>query len=254
MLIRFSGVSVLLLLLCCSICSAQRTDYTRIIMPLDSPAADFREFLVQLAWLNSPDGAVAREEVLIAQHKAKTVRKEWMRDLQATFNLNEGNLRGGGSTIVRDSNGNIITETTSGNVFFPRYNFGVNLNLYSALTQKDKNQISQREILVAEHKVDQRKLAIRAETLTRYEQYLLYKQVLQVRRQVEQDTRSTYVLVEQQYRTDEKTFEDFTTASSNYFQSQEARMRAEIDLTQALYRVEEVIGLRWDQVVHPQKN
>lgn len=217
----------------------QRTNFNEIVAPLDSPAVDFQEYLVQLAWINSPEGAIAAAEVLNASDRSKNTKKEWMRDIQATVNLNEANLRS--------------SSGANGNSFFPRYNFGLNLNVYNILSQNDKNKISKRDIQIAEQKVNLQKMTIRAETLTRYAQFRMAEKVIQARRQVEQETRSTYVLIEQQYRTDEKTFEDYSAASAAYYQAQEARIRAENELLTAQIRVEEVIGLRWEQVVHPGK-
>ncbi|MEZ4966344.1 MAG: hypothetical protein R2791_13975 [Saprospiraceae bacterium] len=64
---------------------------------------------------------------------------------------------------------------------------------------------------------------------------------------------TNYVLMQQLYKTDEKTFEEYITASSAYYQAQEARMKAENDAMLAQYRLEEIIGLKWEQVQHPEK-
>ena len=85
--------------------AAQQTDYDLIVQPVDTKARDFSEYLVQLAWMNGPDGLIAIEEVKNALSADKNVKKEWMRDVQATFNLNEANLR---------------SADTTNNVFFPR--------------------------------------------------------------------------------------------------------------------------------------
>jgi outer membrane protein TolC len=232
-------LTLLFTLFACAIHAQQLTDFNQIIAPLDSPAVDFKEYLVQLAWINSPEGRIAAEEVLNAKDRNSNTKKEWMRDIQATFNLNEGNLR--------------QQNNASGNVFFPRYNFGATLNVFNILSQKDKNSIAKRDIIIAEQKVNQRKYAIRAETLTRYAFFNMANSVLLSRRQVEQDTKSALVLIEQQYRSDEKSFDDFTTASSSFYQAQEARIRQENEVLQAQIRLEEIIGLMWIQVVHPNK-
>lgn len=213
-----------------------------IVAPLDSPAVAFEDYLVQLAWINSHDGHIALQEVLNAEDRAKNTKLEWLRDIQATFNLNEANLK----FKKTDSTG-------TDNVFFPRYNFGLNFSPYNILSQKNKNNISKRDIKIAEEKVQSKQRATRAETLTRYAYFKMTNTVLLARRQVEQETKSAFVLVEQLYRTDEKTFEDYAAASSNYYQAQEARIRAENDVLQARIALEEVIGLFWDQVVHPGK-
>ena len=241
------------LLLCAGSLSAQQTDFDAIVQPIDVKARDFSEYLVQLAWMNQPVGEIVQQEVKNAQDKAKNVKKEWMRDIQGTFNLNEGNLRSQGLTTVRDSAGNIISQTSSGNVFFPRYNFGINLNLYSALTQKNKNQIAKRDIKIAENHVNGQKLAIRAETLQRYAKFKLAKEILKTRTSVEQEVYANYILIKQLYNTDEKTFEDYTLASSAYFQAQEARIQAQAEIDIARFALEEMIGLKWEQVQHPAK-
>ena len=232
---------------------AQQTDFDAIVQPVDIKARDFSEYLVQLAWLNQPESAIAQEEVKIAQEKIKNTKKEWMRDVQGTFNLNEGNLRSQGVTTVRDSAGNIISQTSAGNVFFPRYNFGVNLNLYSILTQKTKNQLGKRDINIANHKVNGQKLALRAETLQRYAQFRLAKEILKTRTLVEQEVYANFILIKQLYNTDEKTFEEYTLASSAYYQAQEARIEAQTQVEITRFALEEIIGLKWDQVQHPAK-
>ena len=234
----FRNLTFLFIFLYCFQLSAQRTDFDLIVQPVDTKARDFSEYLVQLAWMNWPEGAIAQEEVKNAQSEEKNTRKEWMRDVQATFNLNEANLR---------------APDTSSNVFFPRYNFGLNLNLYNILSQKEKNRISKREILIAEHNVDRRKLEIRSETLSRYAKFRLAKDILKSRTLVEGDMNATYILVQQLYKNDEKTLEDYTTASAAFFAAQEARLQAETDVLITKFRVEEMIGLKWEQVQHPAK-
>lgn len=218
--------------------AAQQTDFDAVILPVDMKARDFSEYLVQLAWLNQPESAIAQDEVKVAQDEAKNTRKEWMRDVQATFNLNEANLQG---------------VDSFGNVFFPRYNFGVSLNLFNILSQGTKNKVSKREIRIAEHKVNQRKLEIRAETLVRYAAFKLAKEILKTRTLAEQEIYANFVLIQQLYKTDEKTFEEYITASSAYYQSQEGRLKAETEVQLAKFRLEEMIGLKWDQVQHPAK-
>ncbi|MBK8192920.1 MAG: TolC family protein [Lewinellaceae bacterium] len=238
MLLKYT-FSLSILLCLNSMLHAQQTDFDFVVQAVEAKARDFSEYLVQLAWLNSPESAFAQDEVKVAQDEAKNTRKEWMRDVQATFNLNEANLRGVDSL---------------GNVFFPRYNFGVSVNLFNIVSQGSKNKISKREIKIAEHKVNQRKLAIRAETLSRYASFKLAREIVKTRTLMEQEVYTNFVLVQQLYKTDEKTFEEYIASSSAYYQAQEARMKAENDVLLAKYQIEEIIGLKWDQVQHPDKD
>lgn len=217
---------------------AQQTDFDAVVQPVDVKARSFPEYLVQLAWLNHPESAIAQEEVKIEKDKASNTRKEWMRDVQTSFNLNEGNLR---------------PNSSDGNVFFPRYNFGLNLNLYNIVSQKTKNSIAKREIQQANHKVNGQKLGLRAETLQRYAKFKLAKELLKTRTLVEQEVYANYILIKQLYNTDEKTFEEYTLASGSYYEAQEARIQAQTELELARLGLEEIIGLKWEQVQHPAK-
>ncbi|MEO6759434.1 MAG: TolC family protein [Saprospiraceae bacterium] len=232
-------ISFLLLLLLTSALRAQQTDYDAIIQPLDAKARDFSEYLVQLAWLNSPEGAISMEEVKNTKDEAQNTRKEWLRDIQVSFNLNEGNLR---------------PATATNNAFFPKYNLALNLNVYNILTQKNKSKIGTRDIRIAELEVNRRKLAVRAETLARYANYKLAKDIYQTRSLAEQEMNANFILVEQLYKTDEKTFDEYTLASTSYYQAKEARIKAETDIQLAKFQLEAIIGLKWEQVQHPAKD
>jgi outer membrane protein TolC len=218
--------------------NAQQADFDAVVIPIETKARDFSEYLVQLAWLNQPESAIAQDEVKNATDEAKNTKKEWMRDVQANFNINEGNIQG------TDENGNI---------FFPRYNFGIGVNLYNITSQKSKNDIGKRDVRIAEHRVNQRKLEIRAETLQRFALYKLAKELFKTRTLAEQEANANYLVIQQLYKTDEKTFEEYTTASATYYAAQEARLKAETEVMLAKIGLEEMIGIKWEQVQHPAK-
>ena len=127
------------------------------------------------------------------------------------------------------------------------------LNLYNLTTQRTKNSIGKRDVQIAQHRVNQRKLEIRAETLQRYAMYKLAKELYKTRTLAEQEANANYLVIQQLYKSDEKTFEEYTTASAAYFAAMEARMKAETDVQLAKFRLEEMIGIRWEQVQHPEK-
>lgn len=217
---------------------AQQTDYDAIIQPVDAKARDLGEYIVQLAWLNSPEGHIAEKELLNSKSEQKNTKKEWMRDVNASFNFNESNLKG---------------ADTLGNVFFPRYNFGLTLNLYNILSQNEKNNIGRRRISIAEERINQRKREIRADALTRWADFKLAKEIFKERSTVELDLNNNFILIQQLYKSDEATLEQYTTTSAAYYQAREARIRAQTEAEIAKFKLEEIIGLRWEQVQHPAK-
>jgi Outer membrane efflux protein len=280
--------------------SAQQTDFNRVVLPVDQKAKDFREFLVQLSWLNNPDNDVYAIEVENAKDQIKVTKKDWLKDIQVTSNINEANIKTffkkddgkstviteelvnggvpvktstvqsvtvGSSTVITTTNTEVTTnggkpvvrEITSSsvgaadNIFFPRYNLGINVNLGTIMTQKPKNRIRERELHMIEHQLNQRKLRMRAETLERYENLLAANEIYKTRVQIEQDAKANYVLVGSLYKTDEMTFVEYNEASSLYFSAVETRIKTESERRIALIRLEEIIGLTWDQVKHTGK-
>jgi hypothetical protein len=90
--------------------------------------------------LNQPESAIAEE---VKSQARQSHPQEWMRDVQATFSINEG------STSV-DENGNI---------YFPRYNLAWGL-ISSISPAKGQKRRGKHDIKIAQHKVNQRKLEI----------------------------------------------------------------------------------------------
>ncbi len=248
--------------------SAQQTDYNQVVQPVDTKARDLAEYLVQLAWINNPESAIAQTEIKQAEDEAKNVRKEWMRDIQATTNLNEANLRRQTgvplldpvkypqvpSKLIDTLNQRLsASNSLAGNSFFPRYNFGLTLNLFNIVSQKTKNRISKREVDIATHRMHQTQMQLRAETLARYAKFRLAKEILQTRAQSEQDANNNFTLIQQLYRQDKRTFDEYSRASSILFDAKEARLKAETEIMIAKFQLEEIIGIPWELVQHPAK-
>ncbi|MDZ4679887.1 MAG: TolC family protein [Saprospiraceae bacterium] len=236
-MLKYSIFSTILLGFACPTW-AQQTDYDAIIQPVDAKARDIGEYMVQLAWLNSPEGRIAESEQLNARSELKNTRKEWMRDVNASFNFNESNIKG---------------ADTLGNVFFPRYNLGLTLNLYNILSQKEKNNIGRRRMSIADERIHLRKREIRADALTAWANFRLAREIFKERSTVELDLNNNFILIQQLYKSDEATLEQYTTTSATYYQAREARIRAQTEAEIAKFKLEEIIGLRWEQVQHPAK-
>jgi hypothetical protein len=272
-------IIILSLIVWPGILSAQQTDFNTVVLPVEMKAKDITEYLVQLGWLNNPDNNILQEEVKKTKDELKLVKKDWMKDFQVNFNLNQSNLARNptlpkilwnpSGQAIRDIDGNPIAvtgtlydragnviplKTSGGSAFYPKYNFLFTLNLGNLLSQKNKNQVKRHDIVIADHKINQQKLAIRAEVLTRYAQYKMAKEIVKSRSQIEQDASANKILVSELFKKDERTFEEYNKASSIYFEAKELRMKSEIEGLLAKIKLEEIIGMKWEQVNHPQKD
>ena len=250
--------------------AAQIADFNRVVQPVDMKSRDFKEYLVQLAWMNLPENHVYEEEIKIAEEELKITKKDWLKDLQLTFNLNEANISstsGGGTrtnTVTTFETVDDLTttkrETTTiepvpeqTNVFFPRYNLGASFNIGTFATMKSRKKIKESAIEIAEHRLNNQKLAVRAEVLSRYQKLLLAVEILKTRTQIEQDAQSNFLLISQLYKTDEKSFEDYNEANTAYTTAMESRMKAETEVEIAKYDMEALIGISWKDVQHTGK-
>jgi outer membrane protein TolC len=266
-------------IVCAEITSAQQTDFNTVVLPVEMKAKDITEYLVQLAWQNNPDNSILQEKVKQTKDELKLVKKDWMKDFQLSFNLNQANLAQNPTlpqilwnptgNPIRDIDGALIPITGSlynrdgstvplkssgGSAFYPKYNFLFTLNLGNLLSQKNKNQVKRHDIVIAEHKINQQKLSTRGEVLVRYAEYRMAKEIVKSRTQIEQDASANNVLVSELFKKDERTFEEYNKASSVFYEAKELRMKAEIDVLLAKIKLEEIIGLKWEQVAHPQKD
>ena len=234
--------------------SAQITNFDRVVVPTEQKSKDFQEYIVQLAWENNPANKVLVYKKEVAEQEVNLAKKDW---------LNGINLSGGYSyqpivltKPVYQADGKIVGFVVSQD----RSNFaqslsgGIGLNLAAIASSGSKKEVARQKVKIAEADIDQQKLAVRAEALTRYQKFRLALEIVKTRVQVEQDTKNIFDLVTQLYKTDEKTFEEFNEAATAFHQATEARIHAEADYQLARIFLEEIIGLRWEDVVHPGKD
>ena len=215
---------------------AQRVDFDRVVTPSEMGTRDFKEFLVQIAWINSPDNEALELEKKIKELEVKTTRKDWTDDLQLTFNLNETHL------FPQDLNPEdpIIT-------LFPQYNFSATLKLGRFLNLKHNIDIAKERVKIADAQVNQKKLKVRMEVLKRYEEFEQQVEILKATSKAEDDASSTYTLITDLFKVDKATAEDYLAASTSYHTAVEKRIRANAQMNIARLSVEEMIGISLDE-------
>lgn len=234
--------------------AAQLANFDRVVIPTEQKAKDFSEYLVQLAWENNPANKVLLYKKEIAEQEVKLAKKDW---------LNGFNLSGSYSNqpvILTIPRYNLAGDKIVGFDIQPGSNYaqavggGIGINLAALTSTGNKKEVARQKVKIAEADIDQQKLAVRAEALTRYQKFRLALEIVKTRAQVEQDTKNTFDLVQQLYRTDEKTFEEYNESATAFHQATEARIHAEADYQLARIFLEEIIGIRWEDVVHPGKD
>lgn len=220
----------------CLCLQAQKTDFNKIVQPLDVRAKEYSEVLVQLAWANNPKYEALQYEQNIAKEEIKLAQWQWTKDINASFNLNEANLSNWGA------------DQNSGNIFFPRYNLSATLNIGSFINRRSNINIAKSKSDITLAETNQAKLQLRAEVLRRYENYLTAKELVKIRAQVVEDTYATYLLAKSNMELGKGDLSDLNSSSESYNKALESKLLAESNLRTAKITLEEIIGLRLEDI------
>lgn len=209
-------------------------DYNQIVLPEGQRPTSFEDYLVQLAWLNSPETKILEYEKTKEKKEVDLQKMDWMNDVNFGFNINEVSL----SNVLQPSPDNLV--------LYPLYQFSAGVSLGSFTTNKKKREIEEMDVLISDMEANQHKMKIRAETLARYRKLLLSIETLKVRTKAEEDTRNTYQISQQRFKNADIDMEDMLRASEAYNNSQEKRLTAETDIQLAIIALEEMIGIKWE--------
>lgn len=221
---------------------AQRpVDFNKVVVPTDSRAKEFKDYLVQLAWSNTPSNRVLEEEIEIAREEVSIKRWDWTKDFIAQFNYNESHFI---DDFINDEDPN-IPDPNPNQLFtiYPRFNFGASIPLGTILNNPKKRRQAEHELIITEHELNQEKLEIRAKTLERYEAYLVANEIVTTRKQAEDDAYQTYQLVKALFKKGEAKFDEVNSASTTYYKAKEGFISAESDVKVAIIQLEELIGI-----------
>ena len=232
--INLNNFTFFIFLFFAQIAFGQTTDFNRVIPPEGQSPRLFEDQLVQWAWYNSPSNQIYKQQLEIA---AKRKNLTWweLLDASATFNLNEIHLSGDASS--------------SNNLFFPKYNFGLSLNIGAIAAQPTRKKIAEAEMKIIELEEQQQMIKVRADVLQRYQDYELAVEILRSKTQAAEEAESVYTLVLEQFENDKADFKDFTAASTSFHGANESKAIAQTEVNKAKIALEELIGFSWDKAV-----
>lgn len=218
-----------------SVCLAygQSVDYNKIILPEDEASISFEEKLVRLAWKNYPINETYYRQIKISHKQVHLARWSWTDNFRVFYNLND-------KTIANDG-------TNAGGI--PTVGLGVGVNLGSFISVPGKVKIAKEQEKISEAELKAQKLKIRAEVLQRYNTYKLNQELLKMRAQALEDAHSTYLLITKRFQSGEATLEEYNGMSLSYNNAQEAKLVAENNLATAKILLEEMIGVRVEEVM-----
>ena len=193
---------------------------------------DVREKLVKLA-LQNPTYEVVDRQVNKSLYELKKAKGSWLSPLMATGNVNE-------FSINQDPN---VPN------FYPRYNFSVTvpLDLFSA--KRNDVRIARENVLIAEAEKNQRYRQIRSEVLTAYEDYLMYKEMLDIQARLTQDQQTTLKTREKDFEDGLINAEEYNKYYATYSEQKGKLVEAVRNLNASKIALEAMIGIPLEQAL-----
>ena len=162
----------------------------------------------------------------------KSARAAWTNSLNASFNVNEGNLK--------------KRDTGIANVFYPRYNFNLSvpLGLFFARPKETKRARAEYEGMIASRdiQVTRMKSTIKAN----YQVYQLNRYLLALQDALMQDEAVLLSQTQQKFESNQVTLETFVNASKRYNGEVAKRITLLKDVNAARLEIETLIGMDLD--------
>jgi outer membrane protein TolC len=199
-------------------------------------ATDIREHLIKLA-LQNPDYAISNHQLAIANYQLKKAKNSVLSKMNVNFNANEYTLKL--RSLPGDNN----------NLLFPLFNVGLSLPMDLFSTRKNEVRIARENIGItqAQRKLEFRQL--KAEVLTKYEDYLMYKQKLENESKIATDVEAVFLQAE-------KDFADGTIKQDEYNKAYRDRTEGKIKLAESArnfnvskIELEKIIGVSLEEAL-----
>lgn len=213
--------------------NAQSVDYNKIILPDGTFTEEMSEKLVRLAWKNYPANEIFKREITIADKELVQAKWSWFENVGAQGNLNEFTINPGANERA---------------LFFPRYNFSARITI--GMLGDIPAEIKKRKegVEISKARMNMQKIDLRAEVLTRYQDYLMQKKLLEAQITNFEDSYSAYSLAEQQFKNGQITLDMYNQQLEKYNSEEILRIRAETSYQIALISLEQLIGVKLEDV------
>ena len=200
-----------------------------------SQITDIRERLVQLA-LQNPNFEIADRNVNVANYQLRRAKGGWLGALSASGNVNEYTI-------------NPSSAPSNQATLYPKYNFSLNLPL-DFFTQKGNDvKIAREQLYIADAKKNEQYRQIRKEVLSKYEDYLMHKEKLDLQTRLTQSEYTEYKLAEKDFSDGLITPETFKKAENAYYEQQMRKLDYQRNFSVAKLELEQMIGLSVDDVL-----
>jgi outer membrane protein TolC len=200
-----------------------------------SKVMTMRERLVQLA-LQNPNYEIADRQISIANYQLRKAKNSILSKASINLNANEFTF-------------NLRSTGNNSNLLFPLFNLGVSLPFDAFSSRKNEVAVAKENLGIAEAAKNQRFREVKAEILSKYEDYLMYKQKLEYESQIAQDAEAIFLQAEKDFSDGIIKQEDYNKAYKD--RTEEKTKLAEIvrNFNVIKIEIEKMIGIPLDEVL-----
>jgi outer membrane protein TolC len=213
---------------------SQDVDYNAIILPTNAQNTSFEEKLVQLAWRNDPNNQIIIKGAAVANYSLKQSQWDWLNYLSVRGNLNE--------FTIDPSN------APEGANFYPRYNFGLAINL--GTLGQNSLEVKKRRVQtsIAEDQIKSQKLAVRATVLTLYARYQLAEKKFKIQKETTEQSDVNFKYIEQRFKDGQEDLQQYNNILERNTNQQIRLAEVEAEMKIAKYELEQMIGTKLENV------
>jgi outer membrane protein TolC len=214
---------------------AQTIDYNRIIIPEAAAEMGIEERLVQIAWQNNPTNRVVELEVTAAEYEHQAAKAGYLDVFSVMGNLNEFNL----------STDPVRRQAAA---FWPRYNISAMFNIGQIARTSAQVKQTREMTKIKQEEIGVRKLELRAEVLTLYENYRMHLEVAKLQRELENNVYSSFLIAEDNFKNGEITLEEYNTFLKEINMERMRTITTENAYWTSKYELEKVLGISLEDI------
>lgn len=196
---------------------------------------DIREKLVQLAMQN-PAYEIVDHAALAASYQVKIAQSGYLGLVAAQGNINE-------YTVNPPKYNNQTVP-----FYYPKYNLGINIPFNVFTTVPNTTKIAKENYYIATAKRNEKFREIRADVLTKYENYLLARQLVELQGKIVQGEYATLKRLESDFAENLIKLEEVEREQKVYINEQVRGLTLQKDFNVTKIELEKVIGVRIEDV------
>ena len=197
---------------------------------------DIREKLVALAMQN-PTYEMVDHASQAASYQINIAKSAYLGLFSAQANVNEFTVQ-----HRKDQNGVVIPN------YYPIYNFALNIP-FDIFSRKSNNvKIAQENYYMTTAAKNQKFREIKADVLSKYENYLLARQLVELQSRITQSEYATLKRAESDFAENLIKLDDVEKAQKSYIIEQAKSLTLQRDLNLSKIEIEKVIGVKIEEV------